>query len=140
MIDTFGCRVVGVDTSATMREMAKDYVNSGRFNVMDPSLLDGVAGAFDGAICVWVLQHSLDPAADIRRLQQSMKINARGVIINHAMRLVPARASEDQPWFWAEDGKDIFAMMAQTFMIDRFIQHRHDKPESDYWQMNIWKV
>src|SRR4051794_32924836 len=68
LIDQYGCRVVGVDISPSMRSLSVGYVNSDRFFACSPLMLKLliVNGLwFDFAISVWVLQHCLKPAEDI---------------------------------------------------------------------------
>jgi len=60
MIARFDCFVLGVDISAHMRSLAAAYVESDKFTVCAPAMLDDLAARglrADAAISVWVLQH-----------------------------------------------------------------------------------
>ncbi len=76
LIARYGCRVVGVDISASMRALSVSYVGSDRFFACAPEMLDALSArgmAVDAAISVWVLQHCLRPAEDIARIRRALK-------------------------------------------------------------------
>jgi len=45
VIDAFGCSVVGLDASASMRKLALDYVGSDRFTIVSPVQFDTLVAA-----------------------------------------------------------------------------------------------
>lgn len=119
LIERYRCGVVGVDTSVAMRQFAPGYVQSSRFWACAPESLDlAVKKGFtaDGAICVWVLQHCLDPVADIGRISDSVKRGGRLYVLNNYVRAVPT----DQGWL--DDGADIRALLKRAFAE---VSHRH---------------
>lgn len=62
LIERYGCRVMGLDISASMRKMALEYVNSQQFSVVSPQDFDLlVQGGLrvDHTYAIWVLQLSL---------------------------------------------------------------------------------
>lgn len=64
LIEQCGCRVIGVDASRAMRDLAPGYVLSERFNIWSPEVLEQMVSKgfrVDCAISVWVIQHVLDP-------------------------------------------------------------------------------
>src|SRR5262249_57948400 len=74
LIETYHCRVIGVDQSRSMCLLAPGYVLSERFTVWLPMVLDKmIAGGFrvDAAICLWVIQHAADPLKTIERIRQA---------------------------------------------------------------------
>ncbi len=117
MIERFGCRVVGVDISASMRALAADHVNSERFIVCAPHGLDWLVSQgvrVDGAISIWVLQHCLKPQEDIERIRASMRPSARLFIVNNKLRAIPTREAG-----WADDGADVRTMLLEKFDLER---------------------
>lgn len=111
-IEKFNCLVVGVDISANMRALARDYVASPRFRTFEPGDLPRVGIKFDAAIAVWVLQHCLAPATDIEIIAKSLKPNAPFFVVNEVMRFVPAKEAP-----WIDDGKDIAELIGAEFAI-----------------------
>lgn len=112
LIAEFGCRVVGVDISASMRAMAVEYVASERFQVVSPEELDGlVAGGFrcDGAYSIWVLQHCDAPADDIARIARALSPGGALLVVNNITRAVPVAGG------FADDGIDIKALLSASF-------------------------
>ena len=95
MIARHGCRVIGVDISATMRAMAADHVKSDRFVAVSPDMLDGLAA--NGF------------AADA-----ALKANGKLFVLNNIYRALPTR---EQAWF--NDGIDIKATLDQHFDVVR---------------------
>jgi 2-polyprenyl-3-methyl-5-hydroxy-6-metoxy-1,4-benzoquinol methylase len=68
LINQFSCKVIGIDISESMRTLSQQYVDSENFEAISPlelkkRLLSGLR--VDAAISIWVLQHALDPIADI---------------------------------------------------------------------------
>lgn len=113
LIERFGCSVVGVDISKSMRELARDYVASDRFTVCAPDELVMPYGGFDAAIAIWVLQHCFDPVAAIDMIAASLKSRGHLFVVNDHHRIVPCREG------WISDGKDVLALIKQKFTGDR---------------------
>jgi SAM-dependent methyltransferase len=117
LIDKTSCFVVGVDISSEMRVHARDYVASERFIAVSPAQLDGLAKAGlrgDFAIAVWVLQHCLAPAEDIRRIKRALVGSGRLFVVNMNKRAVPAvqESAGDRPKFvWANDAIDVAVLL-----------------------------
>ena len=113
LIETYNCRVVGVDISAKMRQLALGYVDSPRFSVCSPEALEMmVARGFsvDHAISIWVIQHCLCPQEDIARIKAAMKRGGLGYILNSRFRLVPTDKG------WSNDGIDVMEMLRHEFV------------------------
>ncbi len=117
LIDKFGCRVIGVDLSLSMRALSLNYVRSDRFTVLDPDSLDwlGDSGVrVDGAVCVWVLQHCLNPHEDVARMRRVMTPTGRLFVLNNNRhRAVPMDTG------WKDDGIDIRSVLLETFNLIR---------------------
>jgi ubiquinone/menaquinone biosynthesis C-methylase UbiE len=110
LIARYQCRVVGVDISASMRTLAAPYVQSDRFLPCSPAMLETLSERdfrFDAAIAVWVLQHCLRPAEDIKMIQRVLKPDARLFVVNATYRAVPAL---ERPW--VNDGIDVKRMLS----------------------------
>jgi SAM-dependent methyltransferase len=110
LIDTSGCRVLGVDVSADMRRLAPDFVGSDRFSIVSPDQFEAkVDSGFrvDGALSIWVIQHVLDPLASIELLARSMGPNARLLVANTHLRCVP---TVEKPW--GRDGHNVRKLLA----------------------------
>jgi len=87
LIENTGCSVLGVDISASMRELAVGYVGSERFRAVSPEELDRMAqGGWraDGAFACWVLQHCPQPEAEIVRIVGALHPASDLVVFNLA--------------------------------------------------------
>jgi len=114
LIDRFGCRVVGVDISVSMRGFAHAYVNSDRFFSCAPIWLRFFAPSplwrADVAISVWTLQHCLEPSEDIAIIKGSLGEGGKIFVVNNNQRVVPTRECG-----WLDDKKDISALLNTSF-------------------------
>lgn len=109
MIERFDCRVLCVDLSQKMRALAPDYVQSPSFSAISPHILYTMAqNGFraDGAISVWVLQHSPRPEQDGDLLKAALKPGGRLFLVNQHRRAVPTKEHR-----WTDDGQDIRKML-----------------------------
>lgn len=119
LIERFGCRVVGVDSSKSMRLLAPEYVLSDRFVVWSPEVLDQmIARGFraDVAICLWVVQHAFDPLKVINQLEGALLPGGQVYAINQRTRCVPMDHG------YENDGFDIRGGLARTFVEESFHQ------------------
>ena len=112
IIEKIGCRVIGVDISASMRELAKEYVKSDNFEVITPAqlrekVLDGLR--VDGIISIWVLQHSSDPFSDVSLLKATLKENGLVYVLNNKVTAVPTNKG------WVNNGVNISALLEFHF-------------------------
>ena len=117
LIDRFGCSVVGVDFSQSMRLLAPEYVLSERFNVWSPDVLDKmVAKGFrvDAAICLWVIQHVRDAMAVIQQMARALPPGGMLYSLNVTTRCVPTNIG------WVNDGFDIRSGLRRVFAEEDF--------------------
>jgi 2-polyprenyl-3-methyl-5-hydroxy-6-metoxy-1,4-benzoquinol methylase len=136
LIARYQCRVVGVDISASMRVLAAPYVQSDRFLPCSPAMLEALGERgfrFDAAIAVWVLQHCLRPAEDIKMIQRLLKPDARLFVVNATYRVVPAL---EQPW--VNDGIDIKRMLSAAFALEQEGQLLPDKIPDSLAAVTFW--
>jgi 2-polyprenyl-3-methyl-5-hydroxy-6-metoxy-1,4-benzoquinol methylase len=114
IIERYGARVTGVDASAHMLALARDYVRSDRFCTLTLPGLDYLiredSASFDAVISVWTLQHAKYPAEDIYRIQQAMIQDGRLFVVNEKLRCVPTRELG-----WIDDGIDIRRALKDAF-------------------------
>lgn len=117
LIERFDCRVLGIDTSQSMRAMAPEYVQSASFSAISCTMLQGLSQAgfrADAAISAWVLQHCLKPAVDIRLIREALKDGGRLGVLNNEGRAVPTVERG-----WVNDGLDIRALLAERFVLQQ---------------------
>ena len=117
LIEATGCRVIGVDISASMRRQAIDYVGSDRFMVASPGQFDGLAAAglrVQAAIAIWVLQHCMSPAEDIARIRTSLSPDGQVFVLNMPKRAVPA-VTADLQFTWVPDTVDVAGLLRGEF-------------------------
>ena len=123
LIELFGCRVIGVDFSPSMRLLAPEYVLSDRFTVWSPDVLAKmIAKGFrtNAAICLWVIQHVLEPMAVMQRIAGALPPGGLLYTLNQDTRCVPTDRG------WVNDGFDVRAGLSTVFKEE----HRHGLPAS----------
>lgn len=116
LIESFNCTVIGVDISMKMRSLATEYVQSTKFSVWSPAILDAIiADGFyaDHAISIWVLQHCQNPLADINRIKSALPSGGMLYAVNSNYRLVPTKNG------WINDGIDMKELLLQSFTEER---------------------
>ena len=114
LIDRYGCQVIGVDISARMRALAREYVQTDRFVVCSPDELDRrVAGGLQAthACACWVIQHCLEPDTDLERIHSTLARGAWFFVLNSNLRWVPTDHG------WAQDGISIEELLAARFEV-----------------------
>jgi SAM-dependent methyltransferase len=112
LIERYNCTVIGVDISASMRQLALGYVQSDRFTTCSPELFDRmVAGGLrvNNAYACWVLQHCPEPLVDIGRIDSALREGGGLFVLNTDHRCVPTDRG------WASDGASIEEMLTEKF-------------------------
>jgi SAM-dependent methyltransferase len=113
LIERTRCWVVGVDMSQGMRQLAPGYVQSPKFAVVSPPMLDlMIARGFRAelAIAIWVLQHVAQPDVDVGQLQRVLAPGGGVFAANNLRRAVPTDRG------WAHDGIDVDGLLARSFV------------------------
>jgi SAM-dependent methyltransferase len=108
LIERFGCAVLGVDASQSMRHLAPQYVGTDGFTVCAPHGLDRMLDhglVCDHAYAVWALQHCAWPDQDAARLRRAVRPGGRLSLVNARTRLVPIEGG------WLDDGVSIPALL-----------------------------
>ena len=133
-----GCRVVGMDSSILMLEVAQGYVNSKKFTpiINTTTFPFQIKPEFDLVICSFVLQHTEDPIKEIKFLKSVMKDDATLVLVNEPYRLVPMGMDKDRFVEWKDDKVDIDQEVSnEFFLVDKFdYYNRTDKC------LSLWKI
>jgi SAM-dependent methyltransferase len=112
LIERNGCHVLGIDISTGMRSLAPRYVNSERFAVCSPELLDAmIARGFRAthAYACWVIQHVAVPDIDLSRIDAALASGGGLFVLNNQQRCVPT----DKGWF--NDGINIADLLKSKF-------------------------
>jgi SAM-dependent methyltransferase len=112
LIERFGCRIIGIDSSKSMRLLAPDYVLSDRFLVWSPETLETMVGRgfrCDAAISLWVIQHVFSPPSVIEQIARTLRPGALFYALNQKVSSVPTDAG------WVDDGFDVRSGLCQSF-------------------------
>ena len=123
LIEQFGCHVIGVDISASMRALAPTYFNDERFSIVSPPQFDALVAKglrVDAAISVWVLQHCFEPAQDVTRMRRGLRPEGKAFVLNMRQRAVPAvdAAQSALQFQWVSDGQDVFGILRESFAVE----------------------
>jgi len=112
LIRRFGCTVLGVDISQSMRQLAPGYVGDARFALCGWPMLDMLIGRgmqVDGALAIWSLQHSPRVADDIDRIRRVLKPGGKLFVCNLYHFAVPTNQG------WTDLQLDIRTLLADAF-------------------------
>jgi SAM-dependent methyltransferase len=112
LIRRFGCTVLGIDISQSMRQLAPGYVGDARFASCGWPMLDTLIGRgmqVDGALAIWSLQHSPRVADDIDRIRRVLKPGGKLFVCNLHHFAVPTNQG------WTDLGLDIRTLLADAF-------------------------
>lgn len=123
LIENCGCRVIGVDASKAMRELAPGYVLSERFNIWSPEVFELMLERgfrVDCAISLWVIQHVLEPKKVIELIHSALRPGSMFYALNQQVRCVPSDLG------WVNDGFEVWSALATTFVEE----DRYYLPES----------
>jgi cyclopropane fatty-acyl-phospholipid synthase-like methyltransferase len=122
LIDRTGCKVMGVDISQSMLNLAVTYVNSDKFSVSTPQVFREVTRArcFDAAIAIWCFQHCLDPRVDVATVARSLVPNGKLFVVSGTVRYVPITDG------WRQDDHDVEDILIQQFDTGRSSNLRLD--------------
>ena len=96
IIDTFGCKVVGVDINQKMLDYSKEFVNDDRFSTVLAKDFN-TTGKFTFALSVWALQHSINPDKDLDSIKKSLTDDGAFFVFEETRPVIPITG--DHPWF-----------------------------------------
>ena len=137
IIEKYKCTVIGVDTSASMREMATGYVDSSRFRALSSEHLDAeVANGLklNHGYAVWVLQHVADLKGELARLARSIAPQGGFYLVTAPGRCVPCDLG------WVNDGADIFTLTTEAGFKEMKRERLTLYPQDDAAERPHWCV
>jgi 2-polyprenyl-3-methyl-5-hydroxy-6-metoxy-1,4-benzoquinol methylase len=117
LIARHGCRVIGVDITQSMRNLATGYVASDHFLVCSPLMLADIVARglrFDAALAIWVFQHCLCPTDDIALIACALKSSGNLFVLNNLSRVVPTKEKS-----WVDDRVDVRGILFDRFALER---------------------
>jgi SAM-dependent methyltransferase len=106
LIERHGCKIVGVDMAASMRALSMSYVSSPNFFAIAPGMLPELPIQFDLALCVWTLQHCLNPIEEIKLIRDALVFGGELFVLNNNGRAVPTFEHT-----WVNDGIDVKTLL-----------------------------
>ncbi len=108
------CSVLGIDTNRSMRALAARYVESERFSAISRQTLLAMQRhglKCDHAVSVWVLQHCIRPAEDIKLVWNCLTPGGRFYVVNTFKTFIPTDRG------WINNGTDITSLLAERFRL-----------------------
>ena len=112
LIERYGCSVLGVDISCSMRQLAPGYVLNNHFGIVSPETLKQLVHSglqVDACLAIWVLQHCPQVERDIELLHAVLKKNGLLYVLNNRTRSIPTEAG------FVNDGKDVRNLLRLAF-------------------------
>lgn len=121
IVDTFNCKVIGTDISESMRLFARIYVSK-------PSLFEDKPehtkkNSVDGALAAFVIQHTEDPAKEIKNIANVIKPGGYFILLNEYERLVPSGVTRDNFIIWNDDKFDVFSEVEKYMTKEKEIPY-----------------
>lgn len=117
LIERYGCSVLGVDISVSMRQLAPQYVANPNFSSVSPDVFAKMVARglrVDCGIAVWVLQHCPDVITDIALIKSSLKPDAGLYIVNNNLSAIPTDKG------WVNDGVNIQQLLENAFSVSGY--------------------
>ena len=140
IIDTFGCKVIGVDINESMLAYATEYCNSPNFIGISPSEFQNYTGEITNAISIWALQHSITVQEDLDIIKSKLTPTGRLFIFEARYRTIPVERPADildgPTVRWAIGDKSNFYLIDKLFKIEDHgsFPERFNMPENeDSW-------
>lgn len=129
LLENYDCYVLGVDISASMRQLALEYVNNDRFSVMSYEMFRELVGKgnlqVDVGLAVYVLQHVYDTDGDTKLLSQAIKEQL--FVLNLKHRAIPVIDGETgAKKFYLEKERekatDTAGLLEQRFAVEKELE------------------
>lgn len=113
LIDTCGCRVIGVDISQDMLDASVSYVQSDLYQPMSVEAFQEQYKDLnvDAAYSIWVLQHCLNVDEILDQLHTALSGDGALWVTNTYNRALPVAKNKS----WADDGVDMQSLITQRF-------------------------
>lgn len=117
LINNHACRVLGVDISPSMRQLATAYVKDERFSVVSvPIFAAMVNNGFrvDASYSLWVLQHSPQVANDVALIKTATRQGVGFYVLNNNRSVVPTNKG------WVNDGTNLKSLLEADFVLQGY--------------------
>lgn len=119
LIDTYGCKVLGVDLQPKMLEYARDYVNSKLFDVMsyNQAFVSLPLEFFTHVLSVWVFQHSPYLQYEIPLVYRALQKKGTLFIVENISKAIPNDQikHDDKVLKFYDDGISTKSIVNQLF-------------------------
>lgn len=112
LINTVGCKVIGLEQTTIMLNHAIEYVNSDNFQ---GTLEYPANNSVDVAISILALQHSEFPEKEINSIYDSLTPEGHLILVNESYRLIPVEINSDGWVIWYDDGLNIHSIITKQF-------------------------
>lgn len=107
LVHQLNLNVVGVDISDSMLTFARLYVcKPQQFSTHSTY---SVPESVDAVVSTFVLQHTEDPAKEIKNISAVLKQGGHLVLVNEHNRFVPSDVDRDNFIIWNDDAFDVFS-------------------------------
>ena len=113
LIEKYGCQVIGVDISISMRALSDVYVYSPKFFSVSPESAELFKERVDAVISVWTLQHVGMLEKEIDRIKNVLKPGGKLFIVNERRRFIPTDKG------WLDDAQDVFIHLQSKFNTEQ---------------------
>lgn len=115
------CNIIGVDISESMRIFARIYISNPSLFIDKPEHTE--ENSVDGALSVFVLQHTEDPAKEIKNIAKVVKPDGYFILLNEYERLVPSGVTRDNFIIWNDDKFDVFTEVEKYMTKEKEIPY-----------------
>lgn len=120
LIDTFNCKVIGLDISPSMLAFAKTYTNSNKFECTQEY---SIAESADVGIAILSLQHTENPKKEIDNIVNVIKTDGIFILVNEHKRFVPSDIDKNNYVIWSDDGFDIFSYVESKLKLVKKVHY-----------------
>jgi ubiquinone/menaquinone biosynthesis C-methylase UbiE len=140
LIETFNCKVVGVDIEPKMIDYAYDYVNSPKFSTINYEDIFRTLPKkhFTHAIAIWVFQHSNKLKIEIPLIYESMKQNSELFVLEMTNKCIPGDSG-----FYTDDlnTRDILPRFYNPIILGKIpIKYTTSKIQNMSWWGLLGKI
>ena len=112
LIDTFDCKVIGVDISDSMLTFARLYTANIKKFIATKQCPE--PNTVDVALAILVLQHTENPKQEIEKISNALKPGGYLVLVNEPHRMIPGDV-ENGFIKWTTDNFDVFGEIDTRF-------------------------
>lgn len=106
------CRILGVDISVSMRQLAPGYVVDENFSVVSHQVFVAMVAhglRVNAAIALWVLQHCPQVDREVALIHQALSSGGRFYVLNNKHSAIPTDIG------WVSDGTDLLTILREQF-------------------------